>query len=242
MVAIRVKNLRHMFGDVTALNGLSFEVEDGEFFGFIGPNGAGKTTTINVLTGQLEPDQGSVTVLGVDPVHEPVAVRERIGILPEREDPPSFLTPREYFDFVADVRGLDAVEHRVEEWVDRLRFRDKLDTMNMDLSKGEKQKVMVTQAFLHEPELVFIDEPMINLDPIIQEELKQFLTAYNEQGNTVFLSTHVLDLAEDVCSSVGIIDTGMLVDQTELADIEQETLTDVFLDEVAQDDAATPDA
>jgi ABC-2 type transport system ATP-binding protein len=242
MAAIRVKNLRHVFGDVTALDRLSFEVDDGAFFGFIGPNGAGKTTTINVLTGQLGPSQGSVEVLGVDPVHNPVQVREQIGILPEREDPPSFLTPREYFDFVADVRGIDAVENRAEEWAERLRFRDQLDTMNMDLSKGEKQKVMITQAFLHEPDLVFIDEPMINLDPIIQEELKQFLTDYNGQGNTIFLSTHVLDLAEAVCGSVGIIDNGLLVEQIGMDEMEQETLTEVFLDEVGQDDTVTPDA
>lgn len=242
MPAIRVKNVTQEFGDVTALDSLSMDVEKGALFGFIGPNGAGKTTTINILTGQLEPTQGKTDVLGINPANRPVAVRKKVGILPEREDPPSFLTPREYFDFVADVRDVTGVERKVEDWADRLRFEEKLDTMNMDLSKGEKQKVMITQAFLHEPELVFIDEPMINLDPVIQEEMKEYLTAYHDKGNTIFLSTHVLSLAEDVCTSVGIIDKGRLVSQKAMDHLEHETLTEEFLHEVERVEPATPDA
>lgn len=245
MAAITARNLRKVFGDVEAVNGLSFGIDEGELFGFIGPNGAGKTTTINMLTGQFQPTGGTAEVLGVSPIYQPVKVRKYIGILPEREDPPSFLTPREYFDFVADVRELDDVARQVEEWADRLKFADKLDTLNMDLSKGEKQKVMITQTFLHEPELVFIDEPMINLDPVIQETMKEFLRSYNDEGNTVFLSTHVMTLAEELCTAVGIIDQGHLVAQKDMDDLEHETLTEEFLNEVEgveQSDIVAPDA
>lgn len=229
MKAINVEGLEKDYGGLEALKGLDLEVEKGEFFGFIGPNGAGKSTTINILTGQLKPSAGKINVLGIDPVKHPKKVREKVGILPEREDPPSFLTPREYLEFVAEVREMDGPE--IEKWAKRLDFYEKLDTVNMDLSKGEKQKVMVAQAFLHEPELVFIDEPLTNLDPIIQERVKNFLVDYRERGNTIFLSTHVLSLAQDVCSRVGIIDKGELIADRRLETVEGE-LVDAFLEEV----------
>jgi ABC-2 type transport system ATP-binding protein len=217
-------------------------VEEGSFFGFIGPNGAGKTTTINLLTGQTNPTSGRATVLGIDPVLDPVEVRSQVGILPEREDPPSFMTPREYFNFVADVRGLDEVDNRIKRWADRLQFKDKLDTANMDLSKGEKQKVMLTQAFIHEPELVFIDEPLINLDPIIQERIKKFFVDYQQQGNTLFLSTHVLSLAEEVCNRVAILNRGMVVAEKDIRSLgAEEQLVDVFLEEIERAESSKTD-
>jgi len=239
--AITTSSLTRTFGDLTALESLDLSVDEGELYGFIGPNGAGKTTTINILTGQLNPTSGSSSVLSVDPVLDPVGVRERVGILPEREDPPSFMTPREYFEFVADIRGIEDVDPRIERWADRLEFRSKLDSINKDLSKGEKQKVMIAQAFLHGPDLVFIDEPLINLDPIIQEQVKDYIQAYHEDGNTVFLSTHVLGLAEDLCTRVGIIDRGTMVTEIEASVFEDGSLTDIFLEEVEQFESTDTD-
>ncbi|MFB6204393.1 MAG: ABC transporter ATP-binding protein [Candidatus Nanohaloarchaea archaeon] len=240
MAAIDISSLKKNYGDIKALEGLDLTVDEGELFGFIGPNGAGKSTTINILTGQIKPSGGNCSVLGINPVQEPVKVREKVGILPEREDPPSFLTPREYFEFVAEIRNIDDWEARARDWAERLEFEEKMDTLNMDLSKGEKQKVMVAQAFLHEPELVFIDEPLTNLDPIIQERVKDFFVDYRERGNTIFLSTHVLSLAEEVCTSVGIIDSGELVAERDMEDVEK-SLTDEFLDEVEGFEAAQRD-
>ncbi|MFB6265715.1 MAG: ABC transporter ATP-binding protein [Candidatus Nanohaloarchaea archaeon] len=211
MPVIETRGVSKSFGKVQAVKDLDMEVGEGQLYGFIGPNGAGKTTTIELLTGQLEPDSGTMNVLGVDPVENPVEVRGKVGVLPEREDPPSFLTPREYFEFVADVRGTEEVDVKVEEWAERLRFEDRLDTLSKDLSKGEKQKVMISQAFLHEPDLVFIDEPLINLDPVVQERLKEYFRGYREDGNTVFLSTHVMSLADEVCTHIGLLDQGELV-------------------------------
>ncbi|MDY7083295.1 MAG: ABC transporter ATP-binding protein [Halobacteria archaeon] len=242
--AIETHGLTKEYGDVTALEGLDLTVETGELFGLLGPNGAGKSTTIEILTGQTNPTNGSARVLGIDPVAKPVEVRSKIGVLPEREDPPSFMTPREYFDFVGDVRDIDdeTLDAQVEKWTERIELADKLDTLNMDLSRGQKQKVMVTQAFLHEPELVFIDEPLTNLDPIIQERLKEFFVDYNAEGNTVFLSTHSINVAEEMCSRVGIIERGRLVAEKDVAEVTAESsLINEFLKEVEDVEASEMD-
>ncbi|MCJ7450716.1 MAG: ABC transporter ATP-binding protein [Candidatus Nanohaloarchaeota archaeon QJJ-9] len=234
MQAVNTENLEKSFGEVRALDQLNLTVEKGKLFGFIGPNGAGKTTTINILTGQIQPDRGKARVLGTDPTRKPKKVRGKVGILPEREDPPSFLTPREYFEFVGNIRKIEGLEEKVSEWSDRLEFKDSLDKMNKDLSKGEKQKVMITQAFIHEPELVFIDEPLINLDPVIQEKVKSYFKEYHSEGKTLFLSTHVMSLAEEVCTRVGILKEGRLVKTSPIDEIEGD-LTHAFLEEVDTD-------
>jgi ABC-2 type transport system ATP-binding protein len=234
MTAIRADGLQKAFGEVRALDGLSLEVGAGELYGLLGPNGAGKTTTIRLLTGQLVADAGEAVVEGADPATDPVEVRRRIGVLPEQASPPSFLTAREYFDFVATVRGLaaDVVGDRVDAWTDRLDFAEKLDTLNTDLSRGQQQKVMITATFLHEPALVFIDEPLVNLDPIVQERVRHYLADYVEAGNTVFLSTHHIEVAEALCTTVGVVREGRLVAERDPADLgPDESLIDLFLTE-----------
>jgi ABC-2 type transport system ATP-binding protein len=235
MTTIRADDLSKSFGAVVALDGLSLAVGAGELYGLLGPNGAGKTTSIRILTGQLAPDAGAVSVLDADPVTDPVAVRRRIGVLPEQASPPSFLTPREYFDFVGTVRDLDdgVVADRTDEWTDRLGFAEKLDTLHTDLSRGQQQKVMITATFLHEPAVVFIDEPLVNLDPIVQERVKQYLRAYVGDGNAVFLSTHHIEVAQQLCTRVGIVREGRLVTERDPAALEpDESLLDVFLTDV----------
>jgi ABC-2 type transport system ATP-binding protein len=161
-----------------------------------------------------------------------------VGILPENGRPPSFLTVREYFEFVGATRGLcdAAVDDAVASWADRLEFRHKLDTLCTDLSQGERQKVLVTQAFLHEPEVVFIDEPLTNLDPIMQERVKRFFETYREAGNTLFLSTHFIGTAEDVCTRVGIVNRGRLLSEVDPRSLgKDETLLDRFFAAVDAD-------
>ncbi|WP_353633933.1 ABC transporter ATP-binding protein [Halobacterium sp. NMX12-1] len=233
MSVIEADSLRKAYGDVRAVDGLDLAVDRGEVYGFLGPNGAGKTTTIEILTGQLRPDGGRAEVLGTDPANEPVETRRRVGVLPEQQTPPSFLTPAEFFEFVGRVRGLDdeTVAERVEEWSQRLGFAAKLDTLCADLSRGQQQKVMLTQVFVHEPDVVVIDEPLANLDPIVQEQVKRYLQSYAEDGNAVFLSTHNIDVAEDVCSRVGIVTNGRVVAERDVAETETDLL-DAFLDAV----------
>ncbi|WP_224448717.1 ABC transporter ATP-binding protein [Haloprofundus salilacus] len=235
MTAIQIEALYKRYGDITAIDGLSLAVDEGELFGLLGPNGAGKTTTMEILTGQLTPERGHVSVLDVDPVEHPTYARERVGILPEKESPPSFMTPREYFEFIGAIRGIsdEKIDERIEMWADRLGFSEKLDTLSTDLSRGQQQKAMITGAFLHDPELVFIDEPLANLDPIVQERVKRFLREYRDAGNTVIVTTHDVDVAEELCSRVGIVYNGTLVADVRPAALSiDKTLLDVFLEHV----------
>ena len=208
---IEVKNISKSFGVVKAVNNFSLSLKEGELFGLLGPNGSGKTTTVKILTGQLKPDKGNIKVLGVNVRKNPIKVRELVGIIPEQETPPSFLTSEEYLYFVAKIRKLDNIKERCNEWFEFLDFEDQRKALCKDLSRGTRQKLMFAQAFLHEPRIAFIDEPLINLDPIIQRKVKDFLIKYIKDGNTVFFSTHVLEIAEEICTRVGIIDSGKLI-------------------------------
>jgi ABC-2 type transport system ATP-binding protein len=231
MPAIETTNLTKDYGDVLALDGLDLTVEHGELYGLLGPNGSGKTTTIEILTGQREPTSGSASVLGTDPVANPVESRRPVGILPEREDPPSFLTPREYLQFVGEVRDINGIDERIERWAGRLDFRGVLDTLSTDLSEGERQRVMLAQVFIHEPDLVFIDEPLVNLDPLMQAEVKNHLREYCEAGNTLFLSTHFMEVAEELCTRIGIIAGGDLVAERDPRTLDEDLL-ETFATEV----------
>jgi len=232
MPAIETTELTKEYGDLDALSGLSLTVGEGELFALLGPNGSGKTTTIEILTGQRTPTSGSASVLGYDPVADPMPVRREIGILPEREDPPSFLTPREYLDFVCEVRGVDAPDEQIEHWADRLAFGETLDSLSTNLSEGQRQRVMLAAAFVHEPELVFIDEPLVNLDPIMQEQVKGHLADYCAEGNTLFLSTHFVDVAQELCTKVGIVTDGQLVATCDPREFGDDELLDFFIREV----------
>jgi ABC-2 type transport system ATP-binding protein len=229
--AIRATGLEKSYGDVDALTGMSLSVERGEVFGFLGANGAGKTTTIEVLTGQVKPDGGEASVLGVDPAADPVGVRERVGVLPERQSPPDFLTPREYFSFVGRVRRMDeaVVAERVDEWADRLAFAETLDHLCADLSRGQQQKAMIAAAFLHDPAVVFVDEPLANLDPLIQERAKALFREHSEAGNALVLSTHHVELAAEVCTRVGIVAGGRLRAERDPSGLDGEALRSEFL-------------
>jgi ABC-2 type transport system ATP-binding protein len=242
--AVETTDLTRRYGDVTALDALSLSVGRGELYGLLGPNGAGKSTTINVLTGQLRPDSGEARVAGVDPVAKPVEARRRVGVLPESGRPPSFLTVREYFDFVAAARDMatGTLDDRVAAWADRLAFERKLDTLCADLSQGERQKVLITQAFVHEPTVVFIDEPLTSLDPIVQERVKRHVRDYVDAGNTVFLSTHFVSVAEEICTRVGIVDRGRLLADLDPTDLDGESLLDRFVDAVEGDPGRDPAA
>jgi len=218
-VVLEVKNLTKTYADVTAVSNVTLSVERGALFGLLGPNGSGKTTMIKMLTGQTRPTAGSATVLGVDVVRDPVGVRGQVGIIPEQETPPSFLTAMEYLEFVAAVRKITEIETKADWWFDFLDFADKKNVLCKDLSRGTRQKLMFTQAFLHEPALALIDEPLINFDPIMQRVVKDFLVDYVRQGNTIFLSTHLLGVAEEICQEFAILHRGKLLHAGQVAEI-----------------------
>lgn len=224
MAVIKSEGLKKKFGEVDALTDLNLEAEKNQIVGVLGPNGAGKSTTIKILTGQIKRDSGDVSVLGQDPEQNPVKLREKLGILPEREDPPSFLTGEEYLEFISDVRETDIDQ---DYWIQKMNLEGKMGSLTRDLSKGERQKLMIIQALFHDPELVFIDEPLINLDPLIQERVKQLFRDFRDGGGTIVLSTHVVSLAEELCDRVFFIREGETIDEI----TEVENLKNRFLEE-----------
>jgi ABC-2 type transport system ATP-binding protein len=226
-----MRNLTKNFGDLKAVNNLSFSIKEGELFGLLGPNGSGKTTTVKLLTGQLKPTKGNATVLGINVLKNPINVRKLVGIIPEQESPPSFLTSEEYLHFVSKIRNLDNIEERCDNWFEFLEFEDQKNVLCKDLSRGTRQKLMFAQAFLHEPKLAFIDEPLINLDPIIQRKVKDYLQNFVKEGGTIFFSTHVLEIAEEICTRIGIIDKGALIYEGPIKDLKKKRqhLEDFFL-------------
>ena len=231
---IKAQGLSKKYGDVTAVDTVSLSVGKGEIFGLLGPNGSGKTTMIKMLTGQIRPSGGSATVLGLDVEKDPIGIREQVGIIPEQETPPSFLTATEYLDFVGEVRHIVDVEKKADWWFDFLDFSDKRDVLCKDLSRGTRQKLMLTQAFLHKPVLALIDEPLINFDPIMQHKVKDYLAEYVRSGNTIFLSTHILQIAEEICTGFAILHKGKLLHTGTVAELKQreQHLDDFFLTRV----------
>jgi ABC-2 type transport system ATP-binding protein len=229
--AITTRDLVKRYGKFEALGGLSIEVEQGESFCLLGPNGAGKSTTISILTGQIEATSGSATVMGVDVRKDPLGVKKMIGIVPENEYPPSFLTVREYLDLVCSIRNVPEPESKISRWIDFFGLGPKADVLCKDLSKGTKKKVIVSAALVHEPKLLFLDEPFLDLDPIVQHNLKAYLVEYVSKGGTMFLSTHILEIAEKLCTRTAILNEGKLVTSGELSQLKQaqESLEDVFM-------------
>ena len=229
---VRAVDMGKRYGDFVALHPLNVEVHSGEFFGVFGPNGAGKSTFIKLLTGQLRPSIGQIEILGIDAEDSPQKLKANIGIVPESESPPSFLTPAEFLQFVARLRGLDNLEQNVEHWLDWFGLQEKRDTMCKDLSKGQRQKVMLASAFTHKPKLLFLDEPFANLDPIYQRKCREWLLDHVKDGGTIFLCSHVLEMAERMCNRMAIINHGKVLAAgtvTGLKENETETLEDVFI-------------
>jgi ABC-2 type transport system ATP-binding protein len=228
MQVIHAENIRKCFDDFVALDNINIDVGSGDFFGLFGPNGAGKTTILRILTGQIEPSGGEAFVLGTD-VKNSVEVRKKIGIVPEYESPPSFLTPEEFLSFVCRVRNIDT--KNIEYWLNFFGLLRKKKTLCKDLSKGMRQKLMLASAFIHEPKILFLDEPFINLDPIYQKKVRKYLIDYMKSGNTIFLCSHILEVAEKLCNRIAIINNGKIIGKGSLNELRKkkdETLEDVF--------------
>lgn len=231
MTIIETKGVSKSFGDVEALKDVNLTVHSGEFFGLFGPNGAGKTTLLRILTGQLKPDSGEVRTAGVSS-KDPVGIRRRVGIVPEAEIPPTFLTAQETLELICRIREVEDIGGRVDRWLDFFDMEDKRDVLCKDLSKGQKQKVMLASAFIHEPGTLLLDEPFINLDPIFQRKVREYLLGIVEEGRTVFMCTHILEIAERLCTRIAVIDDGKIVatgtiDEMRFAD--GESLEDIFI-------------
>ncbi len=210
---IRTTALTKHFGDVRALDGLDLAVERGEIFGFLGPNGAGKSTTIRILLDLLRPTSGTVELLGERGLGAGPDTRARIGYLPGELRMPRRTVAGRYLQYLADLRGKGAEEIASLA----ARFNLDLDRSIEKLSKGNKQKIGVIQAFMHRPELLILDEPTSGLDPLLQHEFQALVHERRREGTTVFMSSHVLSEIEDIAGRVAIIRSGRLVDVDDLS-------------------------
>ena len=231
MSVITVENVSKSFGGVKALSEVSLTVEAGEFFGLFGPNGAGKTTLVRILTGEIGADSGAGTTAGA-PWSDPMEVKRRVGIVPEAETPPTFLTAQETLELVCEIRGVEDPEERIGEWMGFFGMEEKRHVLCRDLSKGQRQKLMLAAALIHGPGLLLLDEPFINLDPIYQRRVREHLRGFVEGGGTVFMCTHILEIAERLCTRVAVIDRGRIVGEGTLDQVrrwEGEALEDVFM-------------
>ena len=218
-----------------AVDNLTLKVEGGELFGFIGPNGAGKTTTIKLMTGILAPEQGTVTMAGHNIATDRIAAQRLIGYVPDGNDLYDRLTGIEYLNFMADVYQVDAARRKahIEKYLELFELKDAINSQVRSYSKGMKQKLVVIGALIHNPPVWILDEPLGGLDPRAAHLLKEEMLRHCREGNTVFFSTHVLEVAEKLCTRIGVIDHGSLRAQGTLEELRSgekgASLEDLFL-------------
>lgn len=222
--AIQTQRLTKRYGDTLALDGLDLEVHAGEVFGFLGPNGAGKTTMIRLLLDVLRPTEGSATVLGLDPRNDGLELRKRVGYLPGDFVVDGRQSPREFLTYLANLRGgLPASAY--ESLAERLGLD--LDNQIGNLSKGNRQKVGLTQAFMHQPELLILDEPTSGLDPVVAREFLMMVREARDSGQTVFMSSHVLSEVQSTADRAGIIRKGKLIAIDEVDELRARALRQI---------------
>jgi ABC-2 type transport system ATP-binding protein len=211
--AIEARGLCRRFNQFTAVDNIDLAVESGQFFGFLGPNGAGKSTTIKMLTGLLAPTAGSIRVLGQDLISSPVEVKRHIGVVPEGMALFGKLTASEYLRFVGRMYGLDkrTTEQRSEELLEFMGLVDQRKKLIADYSHGMGKKLALAAAVIHGPKVLFLDEPFEGVDAIAAGTLKSMLQGMISRGATIFLTSHVLEIVERLCSHIAIIDHGHVV-------------------------------
>ncbi len=219
-----------------AVDGLTLNIKGGELYGFIGPNGAGKTTTIKLMTGILTPDEGTVTMAGHSMAQERLEAQRLIGFVPDGNDLYDRLTGLEYLNFMADIYQVSAADRKahIEKYLDIFDLRDAVGNQIRSYSRGMKQKLAVIGALIHHPPVWILDEPLTGLDPRASHLLKEEMKAHCAQGNTVFFSTHVLEVAEKLCTRIGIIDHGQLIAEGTMDELRQgeraASLEELFLE------------
>jgi len=242
-VMISVSELKKFFGDIKAVNGISFKVKKGEVFGLLGPNGAGKTTTIKLLLGLLEPNHGEISIMGLNPETEEVQIKSRVGYVSEEPLIFKSLTPKDLFNFIASIRSLDAEEtsKRAQEYLESLGALEYYEQLIATLSHGNKQKIQIISAILHDPDLLIMDEPLAGLDAKSVKVIKEILDIHIENGGAVLFSTHIMEIAEVLCDRIAIINRGKLVGIGTMEELRQQAdklganLEDVFLRLTEQD-------
>ena len=216
------------YGRHEAVRGLDLTVDRGQIFGFLGPNGAGKTTTIRMVAGVLQPTSGRILVGGHDLADDPTEAKARVGYIPDRPFLYEKLTGGEFLRFVAGLWGRNGngTEERADQLLELFHLTEWKEELIESYSHGMRQKLLITSAMIHQPELVVVDEPMVGLDPRSARILKDLLRTYVEEGGTVFLSTHTLEVAEALCDRIAIIQTGEIVAEGTMDELRRDAHAD----------------
>jgi len=226
------------FGTVTAVDGISLVVREGEFFGFLGPNGAGKSTTIKMLCGLLRPTAGAIQVANFDLARQPLEVKRQIGVLPEEANLYERLSAEEFLIFAARMYGLplDEAQRRTTDLLELMELTDDKDKLIVDYSMGMKKKTALAAALIHRPRVLFLDEPFNGIDPVSVRAIRNVLRQLTERGTTIFFSTHVMEVAERLCTRVAIINHGRIAGEGTIPELREQmagggdsTLEDIFI-------------
>src|SRR5918996_2739436 len=209
MKAIEVENLSRAFNDLRAVDNISFSVEAGEIFGFLGHNGAGKTTTIRMLSGQLLPTSGHARVAGCDVITEQRRLKPLIGVVSEHQNLYERMSGRENLEFAVRIYGQSV--QRVDETLTQVGLLDRAKDNVRNYSNGMKQRILIARALLHRPQIIFLDEPTRGLDPVVGREIRRLILDLSEQGVTIFLTTHYMEEADQLCGRVAFLSEGRIV-------------------------------
>ena len=220
---IRLTNLTKRYGSFTAVDAIDLEVPRGQLFGFLGPNGAGKTTTLRMIAGILRPTGGTVEIGGVDISKNPIAAKMKLGFIPDRPFIYEKLTGAEFLRFVAGLYGQEGpdVDHRARELMALFDLEEWQDELVESYSHGMRQKLIISSAFVHRAEVIVVDEPMVGLDPKAARILKDLFREYVSRGNTIMMSTHTLEVAEELCDHIAIIQAGKIRAAGTMAELRQ---------------------
>jgi ABC-2 type transport system ATP-binding protein len=241
---IKLTNLTKQYGNLTAVNAINLEVRAGEVFGFLGPNGAGKTTTIKMMAGLLQPTCGSVEIGGFDVQKEPLKAKAITGFIPDRPYLYEKLTAGEFMRFVAELYSMPSADGRIDELLSLFGLADWAGELVENFSHGMKQRLVMASALLHRPQVLVVDEPMVGLDPRGARLVKDLFRDLASQGVTIFMSTHTLEIVEDMCTRVAIINKGEIIaggsveELGRLARMESSHLEPIFLKLTGGDETA----
>ncbi len=241
-LAVETNGLTRDFGNFRAVDAVALAVPAGSLYGFLGPNGAGKSTTIKCLTGLLRPTAGSIRILGIDPLVDPVAVKRRIGVVPEDLALFERLTAQETLSFVAQVHGIDSATaiQRSADLLDVMDLKTSGTTLVADFSHGMRKKLSLAAALLPAPKLLFLDEPFEGIDAVASRQIKDLLLSFVSRGGTIFLTSHILEIVERLSTHIGVIANGKMVAQGSIGDLRAgggsgKTLEELFIGLVGGD-------
>jgi ABC-2 type transport system ATP-binding protein len=216
---IKLTNLTKLYGKLIAVNSINLEVTRGEIFGFLGPNGAGKTTTIKMMAGLLQPTSGSAFIGGYDVQEEPLKAKFITGFIPDRPFLYEKLTAREFMHFIAKLYDMDDEKNRISALLDLFGLNEWADELVENFSHGMKQRLVMASALLHRPQVLVVDEPMVGLDPRGARLVKDIFKDLASKGVTVFMSTHTLEIVENMCTRVAIINKGEIIAEGSVEDL-----------------------